>query len=111
MSSSKGKGNGKSPHNGDKAEPGPAPFSLSYPAHLTARQRRAIYETQVHGFIEASELVDVDEAVLTDILDNFEGYDDEDPPLLDDEDSSDLEAYINPCETIRSSPPFFLQVS
>ena len=40
------------------------PFSLAYPAHLTARQRRGIYEAQIRAFVEASDSVDLEDDVL-----------------------------------------------
>jgi hypothetical protein len=53
------------------------PFSLQYPANLSPRQRRAIYEGQVRAFLEASEIVEIEEEVLDDILDGFQvgGFD------------------------------------
>jgi hypothetical protein len=54
------------------------PFSLGYPSSLSSKQRRAIYEGQVRAFLEASELVEMEEDVLDDILDGFGGFDEED---------------------------------
>jgi hypothetical protein len=51
------------------------PFSLQYPPSLSLGQRRAIYEGQVHAFLEASEIVEIEEVVLDDILDGFGGSD------------------------------------
>lgn len=51
------------------------PFSLQYPPSLPQRQRRAIYEGQVRAFLEASEIVEIEEEVLDDILDGFGGFD------------------------------------
>lgn len=51
------------------------PFSLQYPASLSPRQRRAIYEGQVRAFLEASEIVEIEQEVLDDILDGFGGFD------------------------------------
>ena len=53
------------------------PFSLGYPSSLSSKQRRAIYEGQVRAFLEASELVEMEEDVLDDILDGFGGFDEE----------------------------------
>src|ERR1700761_2623811 len=51
------------------------PFTLQYPPSLSPRQRRAIYEGQVRAFLEASEIVEIEEEVLNDILDGFGGFD------------------------------------
>ncbi|KAI9440774.1 SIR2-domain-containing protein [Lactarius indigo] len=51
------------------------PFSLQYPPSLSPRQRRAIYEGQVRAFLEASEIVEIEEEVLDNILDGFGGFD------------------------------------
>ena len=48
------------------------PFSLQYPASSSLRQRRAIYEGQVRAFLEASEIMEMEEDVLDDILDGFQ---------------------------------------
>jgi hypothetical protein len=53
------------------------PFSLRYPSNLSDKQRRAIYEGQVSAFLEASEIVEVEEDVLDDILDGFRDFDHE----------------------------------
>jgi hypothetical protein len=50
------------------------PFSLRYPSDMSSKQRRAIYEGQVHAFLEASEIVDMEEDVLDDILDGFDDF-------------------------------------
>ena len=51
------------------------PFSLQYPASLSPRQCRAIYEGQVRAFLEASDIVEIEEEVLDDILDGFGDFD------------------------------------
>lgn len=53
------------------------PFSSRYPSNLSSKQRRAIYEGQVRAFLEASEIVEMVEDVLDDILDGFGGFDKE----------------------------------
>jgi len=53
------------------------PFSLQYPPSLSPGQRRAIYEGQVRAFLEASEIVEIEEEVLDDILDGFGGFDED----------------------------------
>jgi len=53
------------------------PFSLRYPSSLSSTQRRAVYEGQVRAFLEASEIVEVEEEVLDDILDGFGDIDHE----------------------------------
>ena len=52
------------------------PFTLQYPPSLSPGQRRVIYEGQVRAFLEASEIVEIEEEVLNDILDGFSGIDD-----------------------------------
>ena len=54
----------------------PQPFSLRYPSCLSSKQRRVVYEGQVRAFLEASEIVEMEEGVLDDILDGF-GFDHE----------------------------------
>jgi hypothetical protein len=61
------------------------PFSLGYPSSLSSKQRREIYEGQVRAFLEASELVEMEEDVLDDILDGFGGFDEEDCDDVADE--------------------------
>lgn len=51
------------------------PFSLRYPSSLSSKQRQAIYQGQVRAFLEASEIVEMEEDVLDDILDGFDGFD------------------------------------
>jgi len=51
------------------------PFSLRYPSSLSSKQRQAIYQGQVRAFLEASEIVEMDEEVLDDILDGFDRFD------------------------------------
>lgn len=51
------------------------PFSHQYPPSLSPGQRRAIYEGQVRAFLEASEIVEIEEEVLDDILDGFGDFD------------------------------------
>lgn len=71
---------------------GPAtlkPFSLAYPAHLTARQRRGIYEAQIRAFVEASDSVDLEDDVLADILDGFEDFDVGEDVSIDDDGGPD----------------------
>lgn len=51
------------------------PFSLRYPSSLSSKQRQAIYQGQVRAFLEASEIVDLEEDVLDDILDGFDSLD------------------------------------
>jgi hypothetical protein len=68
------------------ASPPQLPFSLAYPAYLNTRQRRAIYEAQIRGFVEAAEAVELDEDVLSDLLDGFDDYDVEDAPVRVDDD-------------------------
>jgi len=53
------------------------PFSLRYPSSLSSKQRRAVYEGQVRAFLEASEIVEIDEEILDDILDGFDDFDHE----------------------------------
>jgi|SRR6266850_2222446 len=53
------------------------PFSLSYPSSLSSKQRRVVYEGQVRAFLEASEIVEIEEQVLADILDGFDDFDHE----------------------------------
>jgi hypothetical protein len=53
------------------------PFSLRYPSSLSSKQRRAIYEGQVRAFLESSEIVEMEEDVLDDILDGFGEFDEE----------------------------------
>ncbi|KAH9046005.1 SIR2-domain-containing protein [Lactarius hengduanensis] len=53
----------------------PRPSSLRYPLSLSPKQRRAIYEGQVRAFLEASDIVEIEEEVLDDILDGFGGFD------------------------------------
>lgn len=48
------------------------PFSLRYPSKLSSTQRRAVYEGQVRAFLEASEIVEMEEEILDDILDGFD---------------------------------------
>ncbi|KAI0272734.1 DHS-like NAD/FAD-binding domain-containing protein [Gloeopeniophorella convolvens] len=55
----------------------PRQFTLAYSSSLSARQRRAIYEGQVRSFLEASEVLEIEEDILDDILDGFEGFDEE----------------------------------
>src|SRR5580693_6773825 len=57
------------------------PFSLNYPSSLSSKQRRVVYEGQVRAFLEASEIVEIEEEVLADILD---GLDDSDHEGSDD---------------------------
>jgi hypothetical protein len=52
-------------------------FSLRYPLNLSSKQRRAIYEGQVRAFLESSEIVEMEEDVLDDVLDGFGGFDEE----------------------------------
>ncbi|SRR5216683_3994632 len=47
------------------------PFSLRYPSSLSSTQRRAVYEGQVRAFLEASEIVEMEEEILDNILDGF----------------------------------------
>ncbi|KZV69310.1 SIR2-domain-containing protein [Peniophora sp. CONT] len=65
------------------------PFSLAYPAHLTARQRRGIYEAQIRAFVEASDSVDLEDDVLADILDGFEDFDVGEDVSVDDDGGPD----------------------
>ncbi|KAF8489889.1 DHS-like NAD/FAD-binding domain-containing protein [Russula emetica] len=51
------------------------PFSLRYPSSLSSKQRQAIYQGQVRAFLEASEIVEMEEDVLDDILEGFDGFD------------------------------------
>ncbi len=51
------------------------PVSLRYPSSLSSKQRQAIYQGQVRAFLEASEIVEMEEEVLDDILDGFDGFD------------------------------------
>lgn len=51
------------------------PFSLRYPSSLSSKQRQAIYQGQVRAFLEASEIVEMEEGVPDDILDGFDGFD------------------------------------
>jgi hypothetical protein len=51
------------------------PFSLRYPSSLSSRQRQAVYQAQVRAFLEASEIVEMEDDVLDDILDGFDGFD------------------------------------
>lgn len=51
------------------------PFSLRYPSSLSSKQRQAIYQGQVRAFLEASEIVEMEEDVLDDILDGFDSFD------------------------------------
>ena len=53
------------------------PFSLRYPSSLSSKQRRGVYEGQVRAFLEASEIVEIDEEILDDILDGFGDFDHE----------------------------------
>lgn len=55
----------------------PQPFSLRYPSSLSSKQRRVVHEGQVRAFLEASEVVEIEEDVLDDILDGFGDFDDE----------------------------------
>ena len=65
------------------------PFSLKYPASLTSTQRRAVYEGQLRAFLEASEIVEMEEEILNDILDGFDDLDHEvSDDATDDEISS-----------------------
>ncbi|KAI0294328.1 DHS-like NAD/FAD-binding domain-containing protein [Multifurca ochricompacta] len=48
-----------------------------YPSTLSSKQRRTIYEGQVRAFLDASEIVEMDEDTLDDILDSFGGFDEE----------------------------------
>lgn len=50
-------------------------FSLHYPPSLSPGQRRVIYEGQVRAFLEASEIVEIEEEVLDDILDGLDAFD------------------------------------
>ncbi|KAH9074869.1 SIR2-domain-containing protein [Lactarius deliciosus] len=52
----------------------PRSSSLRYPSRLSPKQRRAVYEGQVRAFLEASEIVEIEEEVLDDILDGFGGF-------------------------------------
>ena len=51
------------------------PFSLRYPPSLSSEQRRGVYEGQVRAFLEASEIVEIDEEILDDILNGFGDFD------------------------------------
>jgi hypothetical protein len=53
------------------------PFSLRYPSSLSSKQRQAVYQGQVRAFLEVSEIVEMEEEVLDDILDGFGGFDHE----------------------------------
>ena len=53
------------------------PFSLRYHSSLSSKQRREVYEGQVRAFLEASEIVEIDEEILGDILDGFSDFDHE----------------------------------
>lgn len=53
------------------------PFSLRYPSNLSSKQRQAVYQGQVRAFLEASEIVEMEEGVLDDILHGFGGFDHE----------------------------------
>jgi hypothetical protein len=53
------------------------PFSLNYPPSLSFEQRHAVYQGQVRAFLEASEIVEMEEVVLDDILDGYESFDHE----------------------------------
>jgi hypothetical protein len=51
------------------------PLSLRYPSSLSSKQRQAVYQGQVRAFLEASEIVEMEEDVLDDILDGFDDFD------------------------------------
>ncbi|KAH9987525.1 hypothetical protein BJV77DRAFT_790317 [Russula vinacea] len=53
------------------------PFSLRYPSSLSSKQRQVVYQGQVRAFLEASEIVEMEEGVLDDILHGFGGFDHE----------------------------------
>jgi uncharacterized protein (UPF0335 family) len=53
------------------------PFSLRYPSSLSSKERQAVYQGQVRAFLEASEIVEIEEDILDDILDGFGGFDHE----------------------------------
>ena len=53
------------------------PFSLRYPSSWSSKQRQEVYEGQVRAFLEASEIVEIDEEILDDILDGFGDFDHE----------------------------------
>ena len=53
------------------------PFSLGYPSSSSSEQRHAVFQGQVRAFLEASEIVEMGEEVLDDILDGFDGFDHE----------------------------------
>jgi hypothetical protein len=53
------------------------PFSLHYPSSLSLKQRNAVYQGQVRAFLEASEIVEMEEEVLDDILDGSDSFDHE----------------------------------
>ncbi len=64
------------------------PFSLQYPPSLSPRQRRMIYEGQVRAFLEASDIVEMEEEVLGDILGGFCGFDEASDDTAADENTS-----------------------
>ena len=45
---------------------------------MSSKQRRVVYEGQVRAFLEASEIVEMEEEVLDDILEGFDDVDHED---------------------------------
>jgi hypothetical protein len=51
------------------------PVLHRYPSSLSSKQRQAVYQGQVRAFLEASEIVEMEEEVLDDILDGFDGFD------------------------------------
>lgn len=53
------------------------PFSLTYSSSLSLKQRHAVYQGQVRAFLEASEIVEMEEEVLDDILDGSDSFDHE----------------------------------
>lgn len=61
------------------------PFSLSYPSNSSLKQRHAVFQGQVRAFLEASEIVEMGEEVLDDILDGFDGFDHETSDCVADE--------------------------
>jgi hypothetical protein len=61
------------------------PFSLSYPSNSSSKQRHAVFQGQVRAFLEASEIVEMGEEVLDDILDGFDGFDHETSDCVTDE--------------------------
>jgi len=75
------------------------PFPFPDDSTTMCRRRKAIHDAQVRFFVEASDVVDVDEDTLNDILDGFKlqlmqdendvhkvSSDEEDPHLDDDQD-------------------------